>query len=174
MPTEILQVDYRHILLDDEPSAAAAVLERLSRKNLALLAFSQFPHGPGKSQLVLIAQDCDGLTAAVEGLGLPVSSRKIGFLIRGDSDPETAVPEVLNKLAAQHIGVTAMQAISAGAGRFGALLWVRTQDIAAASQALGATAYLHDMVDESSEESFPASDPPSFATPTPEISPVGK
>jgi hypothetical protein len=41
------------------------------------------------------------------------------------------------KLAAAKINVIAMQAISAGTGRFGGLLWVKPGDLKKAAKALG-------------------------------------
>jgi hypothetical protein len=77
------------------------------------------------------------------------------------------VAEVLSRLADNNIAVTAVQAVSAGAGRFGALIWVKPQDVVKAAQALGVSTYRidppYDPVEESSIESFPASDAPSWA-----------
>ena len=57
MATEILQMDYHYVILDDEPSAAAAALAVLWGEGVNLVGFSEFPHGPGKTQLDLIAPD---------------------------------------------------------------------------------------------------------------------
>lgn len=164
MATEILQMDYHYVILDDGPSAAAAALSVLSGEGVNLVGFSEFPHGPGKTQLDLIAPDSRGLAKTASDMGLTVSRAKSGFLIRGDGAPGPAIADVLQRLAGAHIPVTSLQAVSAGAGRFGALLWVKAQDVGEAAKVLDATAPRNDPVDETSEESFPASDAPSWTT----------
>ena len=156
-------MDYQYIVLDDEPSAAAAALATLTSEGVELVGFSEFPHGPGKTQLDLIASDGRALARKATDMGLTVSRLKTGFLIRGDGTPAAAVTDVLQRLAGAHIRVTSMQAVSAGAGRFGALLWVKAPDVEHAAKILDATVPLNDLVDETSEESFPASDAPSWA-----------
>lgn len=163
MATEVLQVDYHYVVLDDEPSVAAAALATLWEMGEVLIGFSQFPHGPGKSQVDLIAQDSESLARTASNMGLTVSQRKTGFLIRGEEATGAAVAEILQRLAKAHIAITSLQAVSAGAGRFGALLWVKPADVEEAAKTLGATASLYDPVDEASRESFPASDAPSWA-----------
>jgi hypothetical protein len=44
---------------------------------------------------------------------------------------------MLEKLAAADINITAMDAVSAGAGRFGAIFWVRPQDVTRTAKLLG-------------------------------------
>ena len=45
---------------------------------------------------------------------------------------------VLGKLAKARINVTAVDGVSAGGGRFGAIIWVKRKDIGRAARALGA------------------------------------
>lgn len=60
---------------------------------------------------------------------------KTGFLIQGD-DRTGAVAEVLSKLSDAKINITALQTLAAGAGRYGAILWVEPRDVNKAAKVL--------------------------------------
>jgi hypothetical protein len=66
-----------------------------------------------------------------------LSKVKKGFLIQGD-DRVGAVSRHLDKLAGRKISVTAADAVTAGQGRYGMILWVKQKDYARAARALGA------------------------------------
>jgi hypothetical protein len=163
MAIEIVQMQYRYSILDDEPSTAAAALETLSELGIELVGFSEFPHGPGTAQLDLIAEDSDKLSNAAARMGLSLSRKKTGFLIRGEDEPAAVIAEILRRLAEAHIGVTSLQAVSAGAGRFGALLWVKAEDVEEADKALGASMSQPELVYETAGDSLDSLDVPAVA-----------
>jgi hypothetical protein len=70
--------------------------------------------------------------------GWRLSRAKKGFLIQGD-DKVGAVQRHLQKLAAGKVNVIAADAVTAGKGRYGMILWVRPTDYGRAARLLGAT-----------------------------------
>jgi hypothetical protein len=76
-------------------------------------------------------------TRAAKKMGLTISGRKTCYLIKG-RDREGAIADTLNKLSEGGINVTALNAIVAGKGRYGAILWVKKEDVRKASRILGA------------------------------------
>ena len=74
---------------------------------------------------------------AAKKLKLKLSPRKSGFLLQGN-DRVGAMNETLEKLSAAKINVTAMDAVSSGEGRYGAIFWVKPQAVARAAKLLGA------------------------------------
>ena len=62
---------------------------------------------------------------------------KKGFLIQG-KDQIGAVHRHVKKLADSRINITAADAVSAGKGRYGMLLWVKKRDYARAARLLKA------------------------------------
>jgi len=101
-----------------------------------LLAFSGFPRGR-RAQLDFIPEDVELFRKALSLARLKVQAKKTGLLVQGDDRPG-AVAEVLQKLADARINVTAVEGVSAGGGRWGAILWVKPQSVNKAAKVLQA------------------------------------
>jgi len=136
MADTLRKVDYFYVMVANAPGQGAKVVAELAAEGVNLLAFSGFPSGR-RGQLDLIPEDSAKLKRAAKKLGLALSAKKTGFLYQGE-DRVGAMNEVLGKLAAAKINVTAMDAVGAGNGRFGAIFWVKPQAVAKAARVLGA------------------------------------
>lgn len=135
MTDTITRVDYFYIETPNKPGEAARALSTLRGAGINLLAFTGFPKGR-RSQLDFIPVDPAAFVGVAKKAGWKPSAKKSGFLIQGE-DRIGAVADVLNKLAAAKINVTAIDAVCAGAGRYGAILWVKPPDLKRAAKALG-------------------------------------
>jgi len=138
MPDLIRRVDYFYAIVPDKPGEAARILNALRQAGVNLMGFSGFPHGARRSQLDFVPERPGDFTRAAKKLGLKLSSKKTGFLIQGDDRPG-AVARLADKLAGGGINITAVDAVCAGAGRYGALLWVKAPDLRRAARLLGAS-----------------------------------
>jgi hypothetical protein len=136
MSETIRLVDYFYIGAPQRPGEAARALSQLQEAGINLLAFSGFPAGR-RAQMDFVPEDAAAFRAAAKKAGWKLTGPKKVFLVAGE-DRVGAMAEVVTKLATAKINITATQAITAGSGRFGALLWVQARDVKRAAQALGA------------------------------------
>ena len=132
----IRRVEYFYIQVPDKPGEGARVLATLRRAGVNLLAYSGFPAGR-QAQLDFIPENPEAFKQAAKQAKWKAKGPKRGFLIQGD-DRIGACAEILDKLAAAKVNVTAMDAVAAGAGRWGAILWVKPAAFKKAAQVLGA------------------------------------
>ena len=137
MSDTVRKVDYFYVVVPDKPGEGAKVLSALAGEGINLLAFSGFPSAR-KGQLDLVPEDSAAFKLAAKKLKLKLSPRKSGFLLQGN-DRVGAMNETLEKLSAAKINVTAMDAVSSGEGRYGAIFWVKPQAVARTAKLLGAS-----------------------------------
>lgn len=137
MADSIRKVDYFKVMISNRTGEGARVLGALKAAGVNLIAFSGFPRGRGV-QLDFVPKNGAAFRRAIKKAGLEIAGKKSCFLIQG-SDRAGAVAAVAGKLAKAGIGITALDAIAAGCGRFGALLWVAPNDMEKAAIALGAS-----------------------------------
>jgi hypothetical protein len=132
----IRRVQYFYQMVPDKAGEGARALQTLKDAGVNLLAFSGFPVGK-RAQLDFIPEDPAAFRAAAKRAKWKVVGPKTGFLVEGE-DRTGVCAEILGRLAGAKISVTATDAVVAGAGRFGAILWVKPKDVARAAKALGA------------------------------------
>jgi hypothetical protein len=133
----VRKVAYFAMEVPNKPGEGARVLGALADAGVNLLAFTGFPSGR-KAQLDLIPEDEALFKNAVKAAKIKTRPHKFGFLVQGD-DRKGAVGDLLKTMAEKKINVTAVDAVSAGAGRYAAILWVASRDVNKATKALGAS-----------------------------------
>lgn len=137
MADEIRRVDYFYVQVPHKPGEGARALGTLRDAGVNLLAFSGFPEGRG-AQMDFVPEDSAAFRQAAKKAKWKVTGPKKAFLLGGD-DRRGVVADVMQKLADAKINVTAIDAACAGAGRYGAILWVAPRDVARAAKVLGAS-----------------------------------
>lgn len=132
--TTVRKTAYFSMKTPNRAGQGARLLSALSAHGVNLLAFTGFPNAGG-AQVDFIPQDVSKFTIAARKLGMKVSKRKTAFLARG-TDKAGACAAICDKLAKAGINMVAMDAVTAGGGRFGAIFWVKQRDVARASRVL--------------------------------------
>jgi len=136
MTHRVRKVNYCKLMVPSRAGQALRILEALRDGGVNLLAFTGFPAG-GRAQIDLISDDMAGVRRVAGKHGWRPSPSKRGFLVQGD-DEVGAVARVVAKLADAGISMTAMDAVSAGRGRYGMILWVKPAHYGRAARALNA------------------------------------
>ena len=136
MATIIRKTPYYSMKTSNRAGQGARLLGGLAAHGVNLLAFTGFPSGGG-AQVDFIPRDVARFTRAARKLNLKVSRKKTVFLAQGTDQPGV-IAAVCGRLAKVGINMVAMDAVSAGGGRYGAIFWVKPRDVARASRALHA------------------------------------
>jgi hypothetical protein len=136
MATTIRKTAYFSMKTPNRAGQGARLLTALAENGVDLRAFTGFP-ATGGAQVDFIPYDAAKFTRAARQLGLKTSKKKVVFLAQG-ADQRGAIAKICGKLAQARINMTAMDAVAAGKGRFGAIFWVKPKDVTKAARILGA------------------------------------
>jgi hypothetical protein len=136
MRYSLRKVDYFYVMVPNTAGKGAKIMAGLAAEGVNLLAFSGFPSGR-QAQLDLMPENSPKFRRAAKKLGLKLSVRKTGFLYQGD-DRVGAMTKILDALGRAKINVVAVDAVTSGKGRFGAIFWVKPKAVAKAAKLLGA------------------------------------
>lgn len=137
MAETIRQVEHYSASVANKVGEGARVLGALRSAGINLIAMWGYPRGAGKATLEFIPADGAAFAAAAKGAKLKLSKKQIAFHVEGEDRPG-AIADLLAKLAAAKINVGAAQAVCAGAGRYGAVIFLPQAAVGKAAKALGA------------------------------------
>jgi hypothetical protein len=137
MADTIQRVEYFYLQVPNKAGEGSRFLTALHEAGINLLAFSGFPEGRG-SQLDFVPADPTAFKQFARTAKWKLTGPKRVFLVSGE-ERVGAVAELHRKLAEAKINVTAIDAVCAGAGRYGAILWVAPRDVSKAAKLLGAS-----------------------------------
>jgi len=137
MAYQTRKVKYCHVTVPSRPGTGTRILDEIRDAGVNLLAFTGFPVGGRKAQVDLVTDDIRGIQKVARENDWRLSKIKKGFLVTG-ADEIGVVDKVLTRLSDVDINVTAVDAVSAGKGRFGMILWVNPARYNRAARALNA------------------------------------
>ena len=137
MADTVRLVEYFYVTAPNKPGEGARALNTLKETGVNLLAFSGFPQGR-RAQLDFIPAEPAAFKQAAKAAKWKVVGPKRGFLVQGD-DRVGAVAELLERLGAAKINVSAIDALCVADGRYGAIFWVAPKDVKKAAALLGAS-----------------------------------
>jgi len=138
MPDTVRKVHYFTTSVADRPGEAFKVLASMVSGGVNLLACSGTTRGR-RARIDVVPDDTRRFAAAAKKAGLSFSEKKSGFLVQGDDRPG-ALADNVGVLADAGINIVAVDALSAGAGRWGAIVWVADRDVRRAGSLLRAKA----------------------------------
>ena len=136
MPDTVRKVEYFSVLVPNKPAQAFNVLSTLVSADINLLGCSGVQRGR-RAQIDVIPDDPGRFRRVIKKAGLDFRPEKSGFLIQGKDRPG-ALAGHLRALGERAINVTGIDALSAGEGRWGAIIWVEKDAVARAARVLGA------------------------------------
>ena len=131
------KVNYCYVTVGNRPGVSLNILNEIREAGINMLAFSGFPTKGGKAQIDLVADKVSGIIKLARKNGWKISKSKKAFLIQGP-DKTGAITEPVGRLAKAKINITAADAVAAGKGRYGMILWVKPRLYSKAVRALKA------------------------------------
>ncbi len=139
MPEEVRQVEQFSLTIANKVGEGARVLGILRDAGVNLLAFWGYQRTATKAELIFVPENSSTFVAAGKQAKLKLGKKQTAFFVQGEDRPGAAA-DLLAKLAGGKINVGAVQAVSAGAGRFGAIVFLPAAAARKAAGILGATA----------------------------------
>jgi hypothetical protein len=131
----IRSAQYFKVHIADKSGELARVLAPLREAGVNLLAVHAFPRNR-RTQVDVVPEDPIAFRDTAKPLKWKMQGPKMCFLVDGDDRPG-ALADLTAQLGVAKINLTAVTGLTAGQGRFGAILWVKPRDVKKAAKVLG-------------------------------------
>lgn len=131
----IRTVQYFKVQVADKPGEVARMLGPLRDAGVNLVAVHAFPRNR-RTQVDVVPEDPMAFKNVAKQAKWKVQGPKMCFLVDGDDRPG-ALADLTAPLGSAKINITAVNGRTAGQGRFGAMLWVKSRDVKKAAKVLG-------------------------------------
>lgn len=137
MAYRVQKVNYCKMTVPSRAGQGEKILSAISEAGINMQAFTGFPAGGGKAQIDIVSDSTAAVRRLAKKQGWRLSATKKAFLVQG-RDEIGAIQKVIKRLADMKINIVAVDAVAAGTGRYGMLMWVKPKDYRRASRALNA------------------------------------
>ena len=131
----IRTAQYFKVQIADKPGTLAAMLAPLREARVNLMAVHAFPRNR-RTQVDVVPEDPIAFKNVLKEHKWKVQGPKMCLLVDGDDRPG-ALGDLTDRLGSARINMTAVTGLTAGQGRFGAILWVKPRDVKKAAKVLG-------------------------------------
>jgi predicted amino acid-binding ACT domain protein len=135
MAFDIRRVEYFYVTVRDRPGEGYRLLSTLAELGVNLLAFSAIPVGPMHTQMAIFPDDPARMKTEASKAGIDLDGPYAALLARGD-DRLGALAEVHMQLYENGINVFSSSGVSTGDGRYGCVVYVRSDEYEKALDAL--------------------------------------
>ena len=126
---------YFKVQIADKPGGLAGMLAPLQEAGVNLLALHAFPRNR-RTQVDVVPEDSTAIKNVAKAHKWKMQGPKMCLLVDGDDRPG-ALADLTDQLGSAKINMTAVTGLTAGQGRFGAILWVKSRDVKRAAKLLG-------------------------------------
>ncbi len=137
MALEVLQVEYFHITVDGEITAASNLISTIAGAGVDFHAFKAIPVASKQTQFTLFAKNSQPLTEGAKRAGLKLDGPYSALLIKGDEEAG-ALAEIYKTLSGAGIPVDEACGIADINSGYGVLLYLKQEDCGKALAALKA------------------------------------
>ena len=135
MADMIRTTQYYKVQIADKPGTLTSMLAPLHEAGVNLLAVHAFPRSR-RTQVDVVPEDPSEFKKVAKANKLKVQGPKTCLLVDGDDRPG-ALADLTDRLGSAKINMTAVTGLTAGQGRFGAILWVNPRDMKKATKVFG-------------------------------------